>query len=75
MNTQNELKRACELLARIICARVDELSTDENFQAKEIKELTGIVKDLSAIERSMAEEADSSEVRVIFEGGDIKWAQ
>ncbi len=75
MNTEKELKRACELLARIICARIDELSAGENFQAKEIKELTGIVKDLSAIERYAAEENDSSEVRVIFEGGDVRWAQ
>lgn len=70
-----ELKRATDSLAKIICQRVAELEKSGEFQSKEIKELTGIVKDLSTIERSLSAEEGSDEIKVIFEGGDIKWAQ
>ena len=74
MNTENELKRAYGLIARIICKKVEELEASGSFQVKDLKELTSVVKDLSAIERVMADDT-ASEIKVIFEGGDVKWAQ
>lgn len=75
MKVETELRRATDLLARIICKRIDALELNDTFQAKELKELTGIVKDLSSIERSLTDEENSSDIKVIFEGGDTKWAQ
>ena len=74
MSTETELKRASESLARMICKRSDALG-DDSFQTKEIKELTAIVKDLSAIDKSLADSGDTAEIKVTFEGGDEKWAR
>lgn len=74
MSTETELKRASESLARMICKRIDALG-DDSFQTKEIKELTAIVKDLSAIDKSLADSGDTAEIKVTFEGGDEKWAR
>ena len=75
MNTENELKRASESLARMIFQKIDALGRDSSFQTKEIKELTAIVKDLSAIDRSLSDDDAASEIRVVFEGGDEGWAR
>ena len=75
MNTENELKRASESLARMIFQKIDALSRDSSFQTKEIKELTAIVKDLSAIDRSLSDDDEAAEIRVVFEGGDEGWAR
>ena len=75
MSTETELKRASESIARIICKRIDALGEDSAFQTKEIKELTAIVKDLSAIGKSLADEEDAEEIKVVFEGGDEGWAK
>ena len=75
MSTENELKRAYDLIARIICKKVEELDASDSFQVKDLKELTSVVKDLSAIERVMSDGSDTSEIKIIFEGGDVKWAQ
>lgn len=74
MSTETELKRASESLARMICKRIDALG-DDSFQTKEIKELTAIVKDLSAIDKSLGDDSDATEIMVVFEGGDEKWAK
>ena len=75
MSTENELKRASESLARMIFQKIDALSRDSSFQTKEIKELTAIVKDLSAIDRSLSDDDEAAEIRVVFEGGDEGWAR
>ena len=75
MNTENELKRASENLARMIFQKIDALGRDSSFQTKEIKELTAIVKDLSAIDRSLSDDDEAAEIRVVFEGGDEGWAR
>ena len=75
MNTENELKRASESLARMIFQKIDALGRDSSFQTKEIKELTAIVKDLSAIDRSLSDDDEAAEIRVVFEGGDEGWAR
>ena len=74
MNTDTELKRATESLTKIILTKIRSLE-ESDVSSKEIKELTGIVKDLSSIERSLSDESAEGEIRVIFEGGDVKWAQ
>lgn len=74
MSTESELKLASESLAKMICQRIDALSVGTP-EAKEIKELTAIVKDLSAIDRSLSDGGEAAEITVIFEGGDEKWAK
>ena len=75
MSTETELKKASESLARMICQRINALDGDSSFQTKEIKELSAIVKDLSAIDKSLSDDSDAAEIKVIFEGGDERWAK
>ncbi len=74
-NTDKNLKKATGEIVDMICREVSRVRKKDEFDAKEIKELTSAIKELTALTKAYSEENASSELRVIFEGGESTWAK
>ena len=73
-NTDKYLRKATDDIVDMICREVSRVRKKDEFDAKEIKELTSAIKEITTLTRSYSEE-NSSELKVIFEGGESSWAK
>ena len=73
-NTDKSLRKATDDMVDMICREVKRVRKKDEFDAKEIKELTSAIKELTTLTRSYSED-DNNELKVIFEGGETSWAK
>lgn len=67
--------RATKSLADMVWREARRMKKSSSFNSKEVKELAQSIKELCTISKMREEDTERGEVRVVFEGGEAKWAQ